>query len=58
MMCSSNHVKSGKCSCQKGFSNNLELWSKRKKISVLENCLSCLEVQIDEIKEALSELKE
>ena len=57
MCCNSNQQKNNHCACQDNFTNSPALWSKKKKISVLEEHLECLQKQVLETKEVLEELK-
>jgi hypothetical protein len=56
MCCNSNQQKNI-CSCQDNFINNPAFWRKKKKITLLEEHLECLQKQVIEIKETLEELK-
>ena len=55
MCCNSNQQKNI-CLCHGNFSNNPALWSRKKKINLLEEHLECLQKQVIETKEALEEL--
>lgn len=57
MKCSSNQGQSCSCSCNGKYSSNPALWSKKKKVEFLEEHLTCLEKQVDDVKETLNELK-
>jgi hypothetical protein len=57
MCCNSLQQKSNFCQCQGSNLNNPLLWSKRKRIDLLENYLANLKEQIIEIEETLEELK-
>jgi hypothetical protein len=54
MSCNS---KGNSCSCGCNAVCNPALWSKKKKISVLEQSLECLEKKSEEIKDSIKELK-
>lgn len=56
MCCNSNHQKD-MFLCQGKSINNPALWSRKKKITLLEEHLECLEKQVSETKEALEEIK-
>jgi hypothetical protein len=57
MCCNSNNQKSHSCACHQNYLNNPALWSKEKKISMLENTLANMQEQEIEIKKAIEELK-
>ena len=57
MCCNSNHQSNQFCSCQENFLNRPAFWSKKKKISMLEDYLTGMQKQITEIEEAIEELK-
>ena len=56
MCCNLNHQKNIS-QCQSNSANNPALWSRKKKINLLEEYKECLEKQLLETKEALDELK-
>jgi|WetSurSiteA1Bulk_404760.scaffolds.fasta_scaffold511653_1 hypothetical protein len=56
-MCSNSNQQKNICSCQEYFINNPAFWSKKKKISLLEEHLECLQNQITETNESLEELR-
>ncbi len=55
MSCNTSQTKCN-CGCS-GSLSNPALWSKKKKLEVLENNLECLEKQTKEIEESIKELK-
>ncbi len=57
MCCDSNQTRSQSCLCQKNVLGNPALWSKKKKMSFLEDSLKCLQKQAEEVKESIKELK-
>lgn len=56
MCCNSSQQKST-CLHQVSYINNPAFWSKKKKITLLEEYLEYLDKQITETKEALGEFK-
>ncbi len=56
MYCYSNQQKNN-CQCHGGYINNPALWSKNKKINLLEEYLEYLENQINETREAIEGFK-
>ncbi len=56
-MCCNSNLQKGMGQCQGNLINHPALWSKKKKITLLEEHLERLEIQITETKEALEELK-
>ena len=57
MCCKMNHTENHFCSCQGNAVHHPEMWSKKKKISVLNDYLVSLEKQVEDIREALNELQ-
>ena len=57
-MCCSSNSKPSSCGCNSHVMYHPEFWSKKKKISVMENYLSNIEEKANEVREALKEMKE
>jgi len=56
-MCCNSNLQRQNCPCQGGSISNPALWSRKKKITILEEYLEYLEKQVIETKEALDEFK-
>ena len=58
MCCHSNHPKQSMHQCHGASFQNPLLWSKKKKKEMLEHYKECLSSQLEDVEEALKELKE